>query len=186
MQQRGEHASAIEVQPVICGVLGYQDQLPGTGGDKLLRLLHDILHRHRTVGAADIGNRAVGAAAVAALRNLQVGIAPAARGIAGHHGAGPDSEIAQHLAEVSRTEPRVDFGDFGRQFRGIALGEAAEDRHAAGFATLLQLHGLKYGLDRLSTVFLEQPRVTTLSLRLIVCLFFLFLHEVQRRVLHYL
>ena len=73
-EQLGKSPASVQVKPVEGSVLGNQYKFAYTFSHKAPRLLFQLLEGHRTVRPADERNSAVGAAAVAALGNLQVRI----------------------------------------------------------------------------------------------------------------
>ena len=125
----GQPSASIEVEPVIGGVLGDEQQLLHSLRGEGPGLLHDLFDRNGAVRAADMRNGAVGTAAVAAFGYLQICAGPAvgrqvpggAESLRRHGAEGPHYRI-----EVAGPEPSVHFGHQPGQFRGVALRQAAE------------------------------------------------------------
>ena len=136
LQQAGQAAFSVAVEPVVGRVLGDDDEFLHALGGQAARLFHQIFHGHAHVRAADERNGAVGTGAVAAFRNLEIGIVRRC----GEH---PVQGI-----EVQDAFPAVHFGDFGRKFFAVALRQAAEHRNFAHAPLLLGLDGLQDRLDR--------------------------------------
>ena len=75
-QQVGQGAAAVDVEAVVGGVLRDEDEFLHAVGDQSLSLCHEVVDGARDVLAADEGDGAVGAGAVAALRDFEVGVVP--------------------------------------------------------------------------------------------------------------
>ena len=73
-EQFAQGAAVVEVETIPCGVLADDQQLLDAAGDEGFGLGDDVVDGARAVGAADEGYGAVGAAAVASLGNLEVGV----------------------------------------------------------------------------------------------------------------
>ena len=149
LEQLAQRAALVQVQPVVGRVLRDQDQLLHAGRGERGRLRDQVLHRHGAVRAADEGNGAIGAAAVAALGNLQIGIALRAGNAARGQRPGLHAQVPQHRRKVARAVPRVHLGDLRAQLVGIALRQAAEHDQLPRLAPLLRLHGRQDGVHRL-------------------------------------
>ncbi len=77
-QQFGQADLAVEIEAVIGGVLGDDDQFADAVGGEFVRLADDFLDRLGDVLAAHAGDGAEGAGAVAALGDFQIGVSAAA------------------------------------------------------------------------------------------------------------
>ena len=75
-EQFGEARAAVQVQAVVGRVLGDDDQFADAVGGEFARLANHFLDRLGDVLAAHLRDGAVGAEAVAALADLQVGEVP--------------------------------------------------------------------------------------------------------------
>ena len=116
-----------------------------------MRLLQQLLHRHRDVRAADERNGAVAAAPVAPLRNLEVGVV-ARRGqvtLGGQLLPLGGAQRAGDARPVAGAEEVVDLGQLGPQLVGVALREAADDEEPLDFARLLGRRRTEYHVDGL-------------------------------------
>ena len=74
VEKVAESSSAVEVEAVVGGVLSDEDEFFGAVVDQLLRFEEDVFDGAGDVFATDEGDGAVGAAAVAAFGNFDVGI----------------------------------------------------------------------------------------------------------------
>ena len=150
-QQLGEHAAAVEVEAVVGGVLGDDDQLAHARGGQLARLLLQRLHRHRDVGPADERDGAVAATPVAPLGDLQIGVV-AGRGevaLGRQSLSAGGAQRAGDALQIAGAEVVVDLGNLGPQLVGVALREAADDEQALDLPGRLGRRGAQDHIDRL-------------------------------------
>ena len=151
-EQFGQGTAAVQVQAVIGRVLGDQHELTDALGGQRTGFGDQILHRHGTVRTADVRNRTVGAAAVAAFRDLQEGVRTPPADTAADRAALRQDRAAQGTDEgiqVPCAEPAVHLGNQPGQLVHIPLGQAAEHEDLPGQAALLAVHRLEDGLDGL-------------------------------------
>ena len=147
--QFGKGPPAIEVKPVVCRVLCYENQLLDSPFGKHAGLPHKLLHRHGAVRPADERYGAIRAPPVAALRDFQIGIALAGSKPARRRTARLHPEMAQHRGDLPRSEPRVNFRNLLLELSPVTLREAAEDNHLGGLSPALGGYSLKHRIDGL-------------------------------------
>ena len=133
VDELGNGTTVVKVDAVIGEFLGYDVELLDALFNELPHLIEYFLHRTALVTAGDEGDGAVGAAAVAALRDLHIGVVR--RGgeqAAGGEGVVPGvAEVSQQTRPVELAVPAVDFGDFGLQLFEVALRETSHDVETA-------------------------------------------------------
>ena len=76
LQQVGQTQPVVQVDAVLGGILGHQDQFPHALAHQLPGFLQHFLIGTAAVGAPDFGNGAVGAPVVAPFGNFQIGRIP--------------------------------------------------------------------------------------------------------------
>ena len=162
-QQRVERVCAVQVLAVARGVLRDEAQLPHAERRKLPRLLHDFAHRPRAEAAADGRDHAIGAAVVAALRNLQIremllrgddALPAERRGVDVAEARERLFRIraAHRLADVAvgaGAEYAVDLGHLLQKLLAIAFGQATRDHDAAEGVVFLQPGDVEDVVNRL-------------------------------------
>ena len=143
LKQLGQTAFAIQVKPVISGVLGDDDEFAHALGSQLPGLRHQIFHGNRLVPAADKRNRTVGTAAVAALGNFQVSVAAPLFLTAPYESGRRRSQITEQRIEVAGSEPGIHLRNQLRHLGGVTFGQAAEYHKLAGIAETFGLNSFQ-------------------------------------------
>ena len=161
LEQLGQQVVAVaEVAAVARGVLRDERQLRDAIFCKAAAFGDDVVERARRIAAADQRDRAVGAAVVAAVGNLDVGgerrrgqharRLQKPRAVGGVAGAMAAFRVGEHFVEpgvVGHAHDAVDFGDLVEQRVRIALREAARDEQPLQAAGLFVLRHFKDGVD---------------------------------------
>ena len=159
VEQFHEPGLAVEVHPVVGGVLRDDHQFLHAVGGEFTGLANHLLDRLGGMLAPHLGNRAEGAGAVAALGDLEVGHVPrcdphAARVVEGAGGRGAkDAPLIAEAADepfgrAGDLVPREDAdhgihsGQFGEQRLFLPLGQAAGHDHTPRAARPLQVEHL--------------------------------------------
>ena len=157
LEQLAQHPLLVQVGAVAGDVLGDDDDLLHAPVGQLLGLSEQGLHGPAAVAAPEIGDDAVGAAVVAALRDLQVG------GVSGggHHPgailhgvvdvAEESGLVALHdglhcgddVGVAAGTQHAVHLGHLLHELILVALGQAARHQQLAQSALVLQLGQLQ-------------------------------------------
>ena len=126
-------ATVVEVHAVVGELLRDDVKLLDADSHELAHFLEDVLNGAAAVATCDEGDGAVGAAAVAAFGDLDVGIV----GGRGDDAAGGEvvvpgvAEVRKETGPVELAIPAVDLGYFGLKLSEITLGKAAHDIEAA-------------------------------------------------------
>src|SRR6185436_15772913 len=162
-QQVGDVTVAGNVAAVRQRVLRDEDRLLDAARRQSFDLFHDVGQRPTPVTAAELWNRAEGAAHIAPFRDLHVRIGHAAGQqpwcgrvveIPGRRRARPvltAGRLADQIddaREVRGAEDAVDFRHLLEDVATVALSEAAGDDERAAGALLLQLRELQDRVDR--------------------------------------
>ncbi len=163
-QELCELRLAVEIAPVLRRVLRDEDDLADALRGEMRDLIADILDGAAAVGAADVGDRAEGAAVVAALGDLHVGRIGGRRRnarrvlvveqlvLAREHDAVPLERLLDGLHDaVPRTcaDDGVRLRHVVEELLSVALAEAARDDEAAAAAGLLVVRHVEDRRDRL-------------------------------------
>lgn len=137
----GQALAAVAVDAVVGEFLGNDLEFPHAACHEAAHLVEDFVDGSADVVAGDDGDGAVGALAVAAFRNLDVGVV----GRGGQDTFEGDvfvvtfAEVAQQVGPVELAVELIDLGDFLAQFLEVAFGEAAHHVNAAEPAFFFEL-----------------------------------------------
>ena len=147
----GQALAAVAVDTVVGEFLGYDLEFPYAAGHEAAHLVEDLVDGAADVVPGDDGDGAVGAFAVAAFRNLDVGVV----GRGGQDTFEGDvfvvtfAEVAQQVGPVELAVELVDLWDFFAQFLEVAFGEAPHYVDAAEPAFFFKLAELEDHVDAL-------------------------------------
>src|SRR6266850_2776583 len=182
-QQIADVAVAGQVAPVGQRVLRDEDRLLHAALREAFHLRDDVAQRAAAMLAAELRNRAEGAAHVTAFGDLHVGVRHLAREqargrrvveIAGRGRRRPVFPVGgladevDDALEAGGAEDRVDLRHLGQDLAAVTLGEAAGDDERAAGAALLELRQLEdRGHRFLARAVDERARVHDEALRLL-------------------
>ena len=144
--QFGKATLLIKIQAIISRVLGNQNQLPNALGRKVLRFLNQFLDGNGSVCPTDERYGTVGAAPVAAFRDLKIGRARSAFGrlaLKAFRVIRLDSQITDYRIEITGSEPGIHLRDKRRKLMRVTLAKAAEHDKFAHQPTFLHLYCLQ-------------------------------------------
>src|SRR5438034_1369362 len=152
-QQVADVAVARQVAPVGQRVLGDEDRLLHAALREVVDFRDDVVQRAAAVLAPELRNRAEGAAHVAALGDLHIGVRdlrreqPRGGGVVEVAGwrrrrpvlaVGGLADEVDDALEAGGAQDRVDFRHLPEDLTAVALGEAAGDDQGAAHAALLE------------------------------------------------
>ena len=148
-EEVAQTAATVEVKAVVGGVLRNDDYFFNARGDKVSGLVDKLVDGARDVSATDEGDGTVGAMAVAALGNFEVGIVArrgeGAFGGEGQRGRGfcrgalsrrgllpcESPDVSNKFVPLVNAKPGGDLGQFGLELVAVALHKAARGYQCA-------------------------------------------------------